>query len=166
MGINRNRVGLAQYSGAAQTEFLLNTYDTKQQVIDHVQTLAFRGGPLNTGSALDYLRTSFFITEAGSRISQGLPQFAIIITSAKSQDFVAAHAQQLKSFGVTTIAIGIRNSDKGELEEIATDSFIFQLTDLQGIRDLHQEVVNVVVTQEILQFAPLPDAPAGTIHSL
>ncbi|KAM5156748.1 collagen alpha-4(VI) chain-like [Mantella aurantiaca] len=160
VGINRNRIGLAQYSGSAQTEFLLNTYDTKQEVIDHVQTIAFRGGPLNTGSALDYLRTNFFVNEAGSRINQGLPQFAIIITSAKSQDTVTAFAKQLKNIGVTTIAVGIRNSDKGELEEIATDPFIFQLEDVQRIREIEQQIVNTIVTQEMLQFALIPDIPA------
>ncbi|XP_073486432.1 collagen alpha-4(VI) chain-like isoform X2 [Aquarana catesbeiana] len=160
VGINKYRVGLAQYSGAAQTEFLLNTYDTKQEVTDHIQTIAFRGGPLNTGSALDYLHTTFFVEEAGSRINQGLSQFAVIITSAKSQDIVNEYAQQLKSIGVTAIAVGIRNSNKRELEEIATNPFAFQLRDLQGIRDVEQQIINTVVTQEMLQFALIPDAPA------
>lgn len=162
VGINKYRVGLAQFSGAAQTEFLLNTYDTKQEVTDHVQTIAFRGGPLNTGSALDYLRTNFFVEEAGSRINQGLSQFAIIIASAKSQDIVNEKAQQLKSIGVTAIAVGIRNSNKEELEEIATDPFAFQLMNLQGIRDVEPQIINSIVTQEMLQFVLIPDAPAGT----
>ncbi|XP_072268435.1 collagen alpha-4(VI) chain-like isoform X2 [Pyxicephalus adspersus] len=159
VGINKYRVGLAQYSGEAQTEFLLNTYDTKQQVIDHVEAITFRGGPLNTGSALDFLRSTFFVEEAGSRINQGLQQFAVVITSAKSQDIVTAYAQQLKSIGVTTIAVGIQNSDKKELEEIATDPFVFQLKDLQGTREV-QEIVDTIVTQEMLQFSVIPDAPA------
>ncbi|XP_018418248.1 PREDICTED: collagen alpha-6(VI) chain-like [Nanorana parkeri] len=160
VGINKYRVGLAQYSGTAQTEFLLNTHDTKQQVTGHVKNITFRGGPLNTGSALDYLHTTFYVEEAGSRINQGLPQFAVIITSAKSQDIVTTHAQQLKSIGVTTIAVGIRNSEREELEEIATDPFVFQLSDLRGIGDVEQEVVNAVATQEMLQFAVIPNAPA------
>ncbi|XP_075127409.1 collagen alpha-4(VI) chain-like [Leptodactylus fuscus] len=160
VGINKYRIGLAQFSGAAQTEFLLNMYNTKQQVLDHVKTIAFRGGPLNTGSALDYLRTTFFVEEAGSRINQGTPQFAVVITSAKSEDLVVTYAEELKRIGVTTISIGIRNSEMEELVEIATDPFVFQLKDLQGLRNVQQEVVNVIVTPKMLQFAEKAVVPA------
>ncbi|XP_056376656.1 collagen alpha-6(VI) chain-like [Hyla sarda] len=160
IGISKYRVGLAQFSGAAQTEFLLNTYDTKQQALDHIKSIAFRGGPLNTGSALDYLRTTFFVEEAGSRINQGIPQFAVVITSAKSRDVVTTYAEGLKRIGVITIAIGIRNSDMEELVQIATDPFVFRLKDLQGIRNIQQDVVNIIVTQEMLQFAPKAVVPA------
>ncbi|XP_068092359.1 collagen alpha-4(VI) chain-like [Hyperolius riggenbachi] len=160
VGINKYRVGLAQYSGAPQTEFLLNTYDTKVEVTERIKVTAFRGGPLNTGRALDYLRSTMFVEDAGSRINQGIPQFAVIITSAKSQDVVTAYAKQLKGIGVTTIAIGIQNSDKGELEEIATDPFFFHLKDLQGLREAQKEVVNTIVTQEMLKFSLKANVPA------
>ncbi|XP_063778423.1 collagen alpha-6(VI) chain-like [Pseudophryne corroboree] len=160
IGINRYRVGLAQYSEAAYREFLLNTYEIKQQVQDHVINIVFKGGRLNTGSALDYLRTNFFVEEAGSRINQGIPQFAVIITSAKSEDVVTTFAQELKSIGVTTIAIGIQNSDREELIKIATDPFVFQIKDLKGMRNIQRDVVNAIVTQEMLQFAVKTTVPA------
>ncbi|XP_069814429.1 collagen alpha-4(VI) chain-like [Dendropsophus ebraccatus] len=160
IGINKYQVGLAQFSGAAQTEFLLNTYDTKQQALDHIKTIVFRGGPLNTGSALDYLRKTFFVEEAGSRINQGTPQFAVVITSAKSRDIVTTYAEELKRIGITVISIGIRNSDMEELVQIATDPFVFRLKDLQGIRNIQQDVVNIILKQEMLKFAPQAVVPA------
>ncbi|XP_075684360.1 collagen alpha-4(VI) chain-like [Rhinoderma darwinii] len=160
IGINKYQIGLAQFSGAAQTEFLLNTYETKQQVLDHVKNIAFRGGPLNTGSALDYLRTTFFVEEAGSRINQGTSQFAVVITSAKSEDVVITYAEELRRIGVTTISIGIRNSDMEELVQIATDPFFFRLNNLQGIRNVQQDVVNIILKQEMLQFAVKTVVPA------
>ncbi|KAM4026875.1 collagen alpha-4(VI) chain-like [Anomaloglossus baeobatrachus] len=160
IGINKYRVGLAQFSGAAQTEFLLNTYDTKEQALDHVKIIAFRGGPLNTGKALDYLSKTFFVEEAGSRINQGTPQFAVIITSAKSEDIVNSYAEELKRTGVITIAVGIPSSDMEELVQIATDPFVFKLKNLQGLRNVQQDVVNIIVTQEMLQFAEKTVVPA------
>ncbi|XP_073534174.1 collagen alpha-4(VI) chain-like [Phyllobates terribilis] len=160
IGINKYHVGLAQFSGAAQTEFLLNTYDMKQQALDHVKSIAFRGGPLNTGKALDYLHTTFFVEEAGSRINQGTPQFAVIITSAKSEDIVNTYAEELKRSGVTTISIGISSSDMEELVQIATDPFVFKLKNLQGLRNVQQDVVNIILKQEMLQFAEKTVVPA------
>ncbi|KAM9308137.1 collagen alpha-6(VI) chain-like [Gastrophryne carolinensis] len=153
------RVGLAQYSGDTQIEFLLNRYDTKKQMTDHVGGITFKGGPLNTGSALNYLRTNFFIEEAGSRINQGVPQYAVVITSAKSQDVVSAYAEQLKNIGVTIIAVGIEKSDRGELEEMATDRFVYQLKDLQGIRNVQQDVASAIVTQDMLRFSRKSHVP-------
>ncbi|KAG8572802.1 hypothetical protein GDO81_012168 [Engystomops pustulosus] len=160
IGIDKYRVGLAQFSGAAQTEFLLKTYNTKQEVLDHVKTVSFRGGPLNTGKALEYLRTTFFVEEGGSRINQGTPQFAVVITSAKSEDLVTIYAEELKRIGVTTISIGIRNSEMKELQEIATEPFVFRLKDLQELRKTQQDVVNIVLQQKMLQFAPKAVVPA------
>ncbi|KAM4689023.1 collagen alpha-4(VI) chain-like [Discoglossus pictus] len=161
VGINKYRIGLAQYSGEPQTEFLLNTYETKDEVLNHVQKIfTFKGGPLNSGRALDFLRINFFIEEAGSRINQGNSQFVVFITSSKSEDLVTVPAEELKSIGVTTIAVGIRNSDKKELESIATIPFVFQIKGLQAINRVQDDVVNVIVTQEMLQFSPEANVPA------
>ncbi|MEE6466246.1 hypothetical protein FKM82_006883 [Ascaphus truei] len=161
VGITKYQVGLAQFSGEPQTEFLLNTYETKEQVLNHVQkSFSFKGGSLNTGRALDYLRSTFFIEEAGSRINQGSSQFVVLITSSKSGDVVRTYAEELKNIGVTTISVGIQNSDMEELEMIATDPFVFQLQGLQGIKRLPEEVINVIVTHDMLQFAAETDVPA------
>ncbi|XP_040290157.1 collagen alpha-6(VI) chain-like isoform X1 [Bufo bufo] len=160
VSINTYRVGLAQFSGIAQTEFLLNTYDTKQQVSDHIKNIYFRGGPLNTIRALDYLRTIFFVEEAGSRINQGIPQVAVIITSAKSEDLVITYADELKTIGVSTISISIHNSDTEELFQIATNPFVFRLKNLQGQRNIEQDVINIIVIQEMLQFSEKTVVPA------
>ncbi|XP_075068529.1 collagen alpha-4(VI) chain-like isoform X2 [Mixophyes fleayi] len=160
IGINKYQVGLALYSESPHTEFLLNRYETKQQALDHVEKIAFRGGRLNTGSALDYLRRTFFVEEAGSRINQGIPQFAVVITSAKSEDVVISYAEELRSVGVTTISVGIRNSVREELVKIATDPFVFQLNDLKDRRNVQEDVVNVIVTEEMLQFAEETIVPA------
>ncbi|XP_053322224.1 collagen alpha-6(VI) chain-like isoform X2 [Spea bombifrons] len=160
VGINKFRIGLAQYSGDPVTEFLLNTYERKTEVLDHVKLrFNFKGGPLNTGRALEFVRSTFFLEEAGSRISHGTPQFVVLITSAKSEDDVIRSAEELRGVGVTTISVGIQNSDEEELKQIATDPFVFQIKGMQGIRDLQDGVVGVILTQEMLQFSPLTYVP-------
>eukprot|EP00079_Xenopus_tropicalis_P026917 XP_012820989.1 PREDICTED: collagen alpha-6(VI) chain-like isoform X2 [Xenopus tropicalis] len=161
VGINKHRIGLAQYSGLPQTEFLLNHYETKEEILKHIkETFTYRGGPLKTGHALEFVRSTFFIEEAGSRINYGNPQFLVVITSSKSEDAVRRHAEELKSVGVTTISVGIGNSDRKELEKIATDPFVFQTTGLQHISNLQQDVANVIIAEDMLQFSPVSVVPA------
>ncbi|KAG8442862.1 hypothetical protein GDO86_011610 [Hymenochirus boettgeri] len=161
IGVNKHRIGLAQYSGDPHTEFLLNTYETKEEIIDHIKKkIVFRGGPLNTGRALEFLRSTFFIEEAGSRIKYGNPQFVVFITSSKSEDDVKRNAEELRHLGVKTISVGIRNSDRKELETIATDPFVFQIKGAQNISILQEDVVNVILAQDMIQFSPVVHAPA------
>uniref|UniRef100_A0A8C3S4M8 VWFA domain-containing protein n=1 Tax=Chelydra serpentina TaxID=8475 RepID=A0A8C3S4M8_CHESE len=129
IGIDKYRVGLAQYSKEGRVEFLLNTYKSKEDVLNHIQgRVTFLGGPLQTGSALEFLHKVFFKEEAGSRISQGTPQFAVVITSAKSKDDVAGAAEELKEMGVKVILVGVQNSDREEMEVIATSPLVYQVS--------------------------------------
>ncbi|CAH2283003.1 collagen alpha-6(VI) chain-like [Pelobates cultripes] len=160
VGINRHRVGLAQYSGDPQTEFLFNTYETKEEIQNHIQlSFTFRGGPLNTGRALDFVRSTFFIEEAGSRISQATPQFVVLITSSRSEDNVIGSAKELRGIGVTTVSVGIRNSDREELKAIATDPYVYQINELQGIQNVQDQVTNIIVTQQMLTFSLKTQVP-------
>ncbi|XP_041423473.1 collagen alpha-6(VI) chain-like isoform X1 [Xenopus laevis] len=161
VGINKHRVGLAQYSGVPQTEFLLNRYETKEEILDYItKTFIYKSGPLKTGLALEFVRSTFFIEEAGSRINYGNPQFVVVITSSKSEDAVRRHAEELRSIGVTTISVGVHNSDRKELEKIATDNFVFQTTGLQDISSFQQDVTNVILAENMLQFSPASVVPA------
>uniref|UniRef100_A0A674KHD4 VWFA domain-containing protein n=1 Tax=Terrapene triunguis TaxID=2587831 RepID=A0A674KHD4_9SAUR len=134
VGIDKYRVGLAQYSREGHVEFLLNTYKSKEDVLTHIQgRVTFLGGPLQTGSALEFLHKVFFKEEVGSRISQGTPQFAVVITSAKSKDDVAEAAEELKEIGVKVISVGVQNSDREEMEVIATSPLVYQVNGGQSI---------------------------------
>uniref|UniRef100_A0A8C5F2R0 VWFA domain-containing protein n=1 Tax=Gopherus evgoodei TaxID=1825980 RepID=A0A8C5F2R0_9SAUR len=128
IGTDKYRVGLAQYSREGLVEFLLNTYKSKEDVLNHLQgRVTFLGGPLQTGRALEFLHQVFFKEEAGSRISQGTPQFAVVITSAKSKDDVAEAAEELKEIGVKVISVGVQNFDREEMEVIATSPLVYQI---------------------------------------
>uniref|UniRef100_A0A8C3XLS6 VWFA domain-containing protein n=1 Tax=Chelydra serpentina TaxID=8475 RepID=A0A8C3XLS6_CHESE len=167
IGIDKYRVGLAQYSKEGRVEFLLNTYKSKEDVLNHIQgRVTFLGGPLQTGSALEFLHKVFFKEEAGSRISQGTPQFAVVITSAKSKDDVAGAAEELKEMGVKVILVGVQNSDREEMEVIATSPLVYQVSGGQSITQLHQDIIDVLEAPVQQQYDSALDAKVASVADI
>ncbi|CAM5092667.1 unnamed protein product, partial [Eretmochelys imbricata] len=148
VGTDKYRVGLAQYSREG-----------------HVEMCHIPGGPLQTGSALEFLHKVFFKEEAGSRISQGTPQFAVVITSAKSKDDVAEAAEELKEIGVKVISVGVQNSDWEEMEVIATSPLVYQVNGVQSISQLHQDITDVLEASVQQQYDSALDAKVPAVCS-
>ncbi|XP_078269670.1 collagen alpha-6(VI) chain-like [Rhinoraja longicauda] len=121
IGANGYRIGLAQYSGDARTEFSLNTFQTKEEVTNYLQRkYTFKGGAVaKTGRGIDFMHKNLFAKSAGSRKDKGVPQIAIIITASPSQDRVETAAKALKADGVMAISFGIRKADQSILNKIA-----------------------------------------------
>uniref|UniRef100_A0A452IQ66 VWFA domain-containing protein n=1 Tax=Gopherus agassizii TaxID=38772 RepID=A0A452IQ66_9SAUR len=166
IGTDKYRVGLAQYSREGLVEFLLNIYKSKEDVLNHLQgRVTFLGGPLQTGRALEFLHQVFFKEEAGSRISQGTPQFAVVITSAKSKDDVAEAAEELKEIGVKVISVGVQNFDREEMEVIATSPLVYQISGGQSISQLHQDITNVLEAPVQQQYVSALDAKVPAVCS-
>ncbi|XP_053215123.1 collagen alpha-6(VI) chain-like [Podarcis raffonei] len=145
VGAGRYQIGFAQYSGEGKREFLLNTYESKEDVLNHIQnSVEFIGGPSQTGAALQFLQDVYFTEEAGSRFNQGTPQFTVVVTSAKSEDDVKESAKRLKEMGVKVVTVGILDSDRVEMEEIATETLVFQADDVQSLDQVQQAVVDIL----------------------
>ncbi|XP_067857054.1 collagen alpha-6(VI) chain-like [Heptranchias perlo] len=121
VGANSYRIGLSQYSGDSRTEFLLNTFQRKEEVMNYLRrSFVFKGGAaLRTGRAIDFLHKTFFTQSAGSRKEKGVPQIAIIIISAPSQDNVETAAKALKNDNVRVISIGVGKLDLSDLRKMA-----------------------------------------------
>ncbi|XP_073488307.1 collagen alpha-1(XIV) chain isoform X1 [Aquarana catesbeiana] len=116
---DKTRIGLAQYSGDPRIEWNLNTYDTKDSVLDAVRNLPYKGGNTLTGLALTFILENSFKPEAGAR--PDLPKIGILITDGKSQDDVIPPAKSLRDAGIELFAIGVKNADLNELKEIASE---------------------------------------------
>lgn len=168
IGVDKYRIGFAQYSHKGQTEFLLNTYKNKEDVLNHVRSsVVFTGGSLQTGSALQFLRDIHFTEEAGSRFNQGTPQFAVVVTSAKSEDDVKKAAKELKEMGVKVITVGVLDADQEEIEVIATRRLIYQLDEVETLDQLHNNVINILEAPIPEQYddALQAEVPSGTVVS-
>lgn len=149
VGANQDRVSVVQYSGDAQVHFNLNTHTTKEGVVNAVRGLRYKGGrTANTGAALQYVRDNVFTNASGSRGSQGVPQVLILLNGGRSSDNVDTPASALKQQGVFVIGIGAKDSDRRELQKIASDSnsalSVSDFADLPDIQDQLSDVMSAV----------------------
>ncbi|CAI5761852.1 collagen alpha-3(VI) chain isoform X1 [Podarcis lilfordi] len=120
IGPDKVQVAVVQYASRVQPEFLLNRYQDKAEVIRAIQRLsAMRGPAPYTGAALNYLGSNVFTSQAGSRLSEGVPQILFLLTAEKSSDDVTRPALDLKTTGAVPFGIGIGNADATEMQTIS-----------------------------------------------
>ncbi|XP_022529876.2 collagen alpha-6(VI) chain isoform X2 [Astyanax mexicanus] len=168
VGLEKVRIGLVQYSTTVHTEFLLNGYNSKQEILDYISNLPYRGGGTKTGLGLDFLLRYHFKEEAGSRAKKGTPQIAVVITDGQSQDNVEPYAQELKQKGIILYAIGIKDADMDQLKEIASqphDQHIYSVSDFTALQGISQSFITVLcstVEEEAKrQVTQVPDCRAN-----
>ncbi|KAF5901087.1 collagen alpha-1(XIV) chain isoform X1, partial [Clarias magur] len=152
VGINKTRIGLAQYSGDPRIEWHLNAFTTKDAVIDAVKNLPYKGGNTLTGLALKYILKNSFKPESGSR--SNVPKIGILITDGKSQDAVEVPAQSLKDAGVEVFAIGVKNADENELKIISSqphDTHTYNVADFSIMNTIVEGLTRTVCNGVKLQ---------------
>ncbi|KAK9513534.1 hypothetical protein VZT92_027060 [Zoarces viviparus] len=148
VGIDKTRIGLAQYSGDPRIEWHLNTFSTKDAVIDAVKNLPYKGGNTLTGLALTYTLENCFKPESGSRV--GIPKIGILITDGKSQDDVIPPAESLRNAGVELFAIGVKNADENELLSIASEpdnTHVYNVADFNIMSSIIEGLTKTVCEQ-------------------
>ncbi|KAK2839441.1 hypothetical protein Q5P01_013181 [Channa striata] len=158
---DKDRVSVVQYSREPAVQFYLNTYTTKDEILDTVRGLRHKGGrPLNTGAALQYLRDNVFTASAGSRRLERVPQVLILLSGGRSSDSVDAPASALKQMGVQTFAIGTRSSDLSELQKISHDpSSTLSVSEFTELPSVQEKLSSVVSTVEVKVTPITPTVP-------
>ncbi|XP_030013917.1 collagen alpha-6(VI) chain isoform X2 [Sphaeramia orbicularis] len=149
VGPDHVRIGLVQYSTIPRTEFLLNTFENKKDILSYIRTLPYMGGGTQTGQGLDFMLKEHFVEAAGSRADQNVPQIAVVITDGRSQDNVESHAQELKKKGIVLYAIGIKDADDEQLKEIASEphsQHVYSVSDFAALQGISQKIVQTLCT--------------------
>ncbi|XP_068602081.1 collagen alpha-3(VI) chain-like [Brachionichthys hirsutus] len=164
VGPDNDRISVVQYSRDAEVTFYLNTYTTREDIVDSVRGLKHRGGqPLNTGAALQYVKDNVFTTSSGSRRLQGVAQMLILLNGGRSFDNVETPASALKQQGIVAIPIGTRASDRNELQKISYDPnyalTVSAFTDLPSV----QEQLSSVMSTVRVRATPMP--PTVTVET-
>ncbi|KAM9123901.1 collagen alpha-3(VI) chain isoform 3-T3 [Pangshura tecta] len=162
VGNDNVRVGLVQFSDTPTTEFFLNTFPTKAEIITRLRQLFPRGGTvLNTGLALDFVLTNHFIETVGSRIDEQVPQVLVLLVAGQSADAFIQASNALARAGVLTFCVGVRNADKAELEQMAFNPrMVYFVDDFSSLADLPQELLNPLTTYVSGGVEEVPLAPS------
>lgn len=137
------QVGLVQFNSDVTDEFFLKDFSTKQQILDAVNKVVYKGGRVtNTGSAIKHLQIKHFVKEAGSRMEQKVPQIAFIITGGRPEDDGQAAALALARSGVKVFGVGVKNIDLGEISKLSSDSTTaFRAATAQELSELNEAVL-------------------------
>ncbi|XP_076120642.1 collagen alpha-3(VI) chain-like [Alosa pseudoharengus] len=151
---NGDRVALVQYSREARANFYLNSYSSKNDMLNVIQFLRHkRGRPLNTGAALQFLKDNVFIASSGSRVLEGVPQILYMFSGGRSNDDVRAVSQVLRDSNIRVIAVGTQNADTLELQTVSyTPAHAFSVSDFSNIENVHDKLISsMTYTQEFVE---------------
>ena len=162
VGVNKDRVSVVQYGRDQEVHFYLNTYTTKDDVLDTVKGLRHRGGrPLNTGAALQYVRDNVFTASSGSRRLEGVPQILILLNGGRSFDSVDAPASALKELGVSVFGIGTRTSDSRELQKISSEpSYALSVSEFTDLPNIQEQLLSSM-TRVLVQVTTMTPTVIG-----
>ncbi|XP_029133463.2 collagen alpha-1(XX) chain [Labrus bergylta] len=145
IGPNHIQIGLTQYSGDPRTEWQLNNFTTKDQLLEAVRNFRYKGGNTFTGQALLHVMEENMRPEAGARAD--VPFFLVLLTDGKSQDDAIAAANRLKNAGVEIIAVGVKNADEAELRQVASepvDLNVYNVNDFPLLSKLVARLVHIL----------------------
>ncbi|XP_015255696.1 PREDICTED: collagen alpha-1(XII) chain-like [Cyprinodon variegatus] len=102
------QLSLNQYSGRPQTEWDLNTYKTKQSLLEAIEKIKknrqSRQRRTNTGIALHHILHRSFKPTVGMRPDS--KKIAVLITDGQSHDHIKPAAKNLKDTGIEIYIIG------------------------------------------------------------
>ncbi|KAJ8350518.1 hypothetical protein SKAU_G00256480 [Synaphobranchus kaupii] len=145
---DRVRIALMQFARDQHTEFFLNTYNDKQDVLDAVARLTPMGGNVvNTGAALEFALANHFQRSAGSRRRQGVPQAVVLITGAPPQDEVKRVADKVALHGVLTYTVGAGQVDENLLKTVAfVPTLAYYVTRFDSLPDVVEQIMTPLIT--------------------
>ncbi|XP_046874496.1 collagen alpha-1(XIV) chain-like isoform X4 [Hypomesus transpacificus] len=145
IGPEGTQVAIAQFSDDARTEFKLNTYNNKENLLEAIQRIAYKGGNTKTGRAIQHVKDSIFTVEGGVR--RGIPKVLVVLTDGRSQDDVNKVSKEMQVEGYIVFAIGFADADYGELVSIASkpsDRHVFFVDDLDAFEKIEEKLVTFV----------------------
>lgn len=146
IGPQHVRIGVAKYADDPVLEFDLSSKDAKsleKDVLDIKQI----GGGTETGKALQFM-SQYFDRAAVSRGAK-VREYLVVITDGKSSDQVKEPAAKLRDQGVHIFAIGVKNADEAELNDIAgSKKRTFYVNDFDALRPIKDEIVIDICSED------------------
>lgn len=145
VGIDADRISVIQYSNVALANFYLNSFIRKDDVLNAVKVLSHKGGrPLNTGSALRYVKENIFKSSSGSRHKERIPQILILLTNGRSRDNISESALSLKENGVLILGIGGKDAYSDELHRISSENHVVSFAEFSELPKLQSQLLEAM----------------------
>uniref|UniRef100_A0A3Q1FMU4 Collagen type VI alpha 6 chain n=1 Tax=Acanthochromis polyacanthus TaxID=80966 RepID=A0A3Q1FMU4_9TELE len=127
-GASAHHLGLAQYGQDTRVEFLLNAFQSKDEIQGAVKRFRQRrlqtNEPRNLGAALQYASANFFTSAAGSRADQGYRQYLVVLSGKDSDDEVYKQSRLIKAEGVTVVGMSL-GASMNEIRLISTAPYSY-----------------------------------------
>ncbi|XP_061547693.1 collagen alpha-3(VI) chain-like isoform X5 [Phycodurus eques] len=161
VGENQIRIGVVQFGDYAQADMYLNTYSTKEDVLNSVRGLRQRGGrQRNLGQALQFVSEDVLTAARGSRKQEGVPQFLVVVSSGSPTDDINRPATTLKRSRVIPLSIGTRDVNPKDLQIVSfIPNFAYTVDDVPSLDTVQENIINTLtelsdddITRMIPQF--------------
>uniref|UniRef100_A0A8C3B5Q7 VWFA domain-containing protein n=1 Tax=Cairina moschata TaxID=8855 RepID=A0A8C3B5Q7_CAIMO len=146
VGIDKYRIGLAQFNGVGEVEFALNSYEKKEEILDHIQRIVLTGDSSQDGIALESLLETLFMDIYGSRINEGTPQVVVIFTSSGSSKNIMGAIRMLEEMGVKNFTVEVEYFDRVETTESYPSNATYLLYGAKNVEFVQQSIVTGVET--------------------
>ena len=142
---NKYRVALAQYSDRLHSEFQLNTFKSKNPMLNHLKkNFEFMGGSLRVGNALQEAHRTYFSGPANGRDKKLFPPVLVVLASAESEDDVEEASKALRRDGVRIISVGLQTASEENLKAMATAQFHFNLRTVRDLSAFSQNLTQII----------------------
>lgn len=163
LDLGNDQVAVVQYSNNAAVNLYLNSHKTRDTVLAALKNLRPKGGrPQYIGEALEFVKNSVFVSNAGSRRHEGAHQILILMAGGRSRDSPRGPAASLKTTGVVVFAIGSRMSNMVELQAISSDpNNVDSVPDLTNLSNIQQSLIT-----RLAQIRPTKEKTIGKTYNL
>ncbi|GLD57792.1 scavenger receptor cysteine-rich type 1 protein M130-like isoform X4 [Lates japonicus] len=143
IGPDRIQIGLTQYSRGSNTEWYLNTHQTKQSLLRAIANLPYRGEDILSEEFLNSILQYNFKTHVGMRADS--QKIAVLITGGKLSARLRYTSQPLKDAGIEIYAIGVKDTDESELRSTVSDPAEVHMYYVKELRFLPDIVNNLII---------------------
>lgn len=145
-----DRVALVQYSRDATANFYLNSYSTKNEVQNSIQSVKHKAGrPLNSGAALQFIKDYIFTPSSGGRHLEGSRQVLYIFSGGRANDDIRGASQALRESKIVVFTFGTRNADALELQTMSsTPAYAFSIPDFNFLDSTYHVVSSITGVEE------------------
>lgn len=135
----KDKVAVVQFSNNPELSFGLDDYKSKEDTLQQIARLKPKGGgPRYIGSALQFVKNTFFI----SKPDKTAEQILVILSGGRSRDSPRGPTNALKTVGVKIFTVGAGLSNTAELQAISSNlNSAYSVPDFKNLPRIQQSLM-------------------------